>query len=274
VQQYYSKVDVIPGGMIPGVSHPVQPSVYFDQLAQLLASKESKVQHIDQSVSNNASLAAPSSNISVAATEKTPRGAIAEQSAYNLPGAPALQKAAAASFADQHTTFESLSCSDGDETANSSSESISVQLETSMQQIDESGVESPALAISLSDSTSAGESATAIQQPTSKEEEEIKEESIEEEPFNKNNIVLCVRVESIRRLVKIFNGRECCSDLAPLSQPSDEGRMHIFVSCVRYVILSFFATLLFLVQGLPFGFVREGIGTRMVGKHAELYCYF
>jgi hypothetical protein len=66
VQQYYSKVDVIPGGMIPGVNHPVQPSVYFDQLAQLPALKESKVQHSDQSVSSSsASSAAPSSNISV-----------------------------------------------------------------------------------------------------------------------------------------------------------------------------------------------------------------
>jgi hypothetical protein len=218
---------------------------------------------------------APSVDFSLAATESTPRGAITEQSAYSLPGAPALQKARAASLAGQHTTFESLSCSDGDGAVNSNAESISVQLEmSSMQQIDESEVASPALVISFSDSTAAEENATAIQQPTSKEEEEIKEEFIEEESFSKNNIVLCVRVESIRRLVKFFNGRECRSDLAPLSQPSDEGRMHIFVSCVRYVILSFFATLLFLVQGLPFGFVREGIGTCMPGKHTELYGYF
>jgi ACT domain-containing protein len=69
-----------------------------------------------------------------------------------------LQKAAAAaSFADQHTTFESLSCSDGDGTVNSSAESISVQLETSMQQIDESG--SALLEISLPDKSAAEENA-------------------------------------------------------------------------------------------------------------------
>jgi hypothetical protein len=109
------------------------------------------------------------------------------------------------SFADQHTTFESFSCIDGDDTVNNSSESSSPQpAMSSIQQIDESGPAS--LEISLPDSSSAEENDTAIQQSTSKEEEEIKEEFIEEKSFSQNNNMLCVRVESIRRLVKYFDG--------------------------------------------------------------------